>query len=258
MEKNIIIILIFIIVLIICFFILNNSRKDKSNNNNQIENYSQDLINFTFNVITLHNLDRLLNLSEQEKILPNIQINKFNAIRGIELNQDKLIQDKILTTDFKYPSIKRSNEIGCYLSHLELLKSLKNSTAKYHIILEDDFKFVQSTDFLLMLNNAISQTKFNSFDIIFLGWNSSDLNSEKVSWSENLIKFKPTNSFYGTYAYMVNSNSLDKIINLISQIDMPIDTKYNVLYSANKLDLYWLNPTVIEPNFGLTSTILSN
>ena len=260
MGKNIIIILIFIIVLIICFFILNNSSKDKINTT-QIENYSPDLINlknFTFNVITLHNPDRLTNISEQEKILPNIQINKFNAIRGIELNQDKLIQDKILTTDFKYPSTKRSNEIGCYLSHLELLKSLKNSPASSHIILEDDFKFVPTTDFILSINNVISQTKYNSFDIIFLGWNSSVLNSEKVPWSENLIKFKPTNSFYGTYAYMVNSNSLDKIINLISQIDMPIDTKYNVLYSANKLDLYWINPIVVEPNFGLASTILSN
>ena len=102
MRKNIIIILIFIIVLIICFFILNNSSKDKINTT-QIENYSIDLINltnFTFNVITLHNPDRLTNINEQEKILPNIQINKFNAIRGKELNQDKLIQDKILTTDF--------------------------------------------------------------------------------------------------------------------------------------------------------------
>ena len=121
-----IIILIFIIVLIICFFILNNYTKDKINYH-QIENYSPDLINlknFTFNVITLHNHDRLTNISEQEKILVNIQINKFNAIRGIELNQDKLVEDKILSTNFKYPSAKRSNEIGCYLSHLELLKSL--------------------------------------------------------------------------------------------------------------------------------------
>ena len=93
--------------------------------------------------------------NEQEKILPNIQINKFNAIRGKELNQDKLIQDKILTTDFKYPSTKRSNEIGCYLSHLELLKSLKNSPASSHIILEDDFKFVPTTDFILSINNVI-------------------------------------------------------------------------------------------------------
>jgi GR25 family glycosyltransferase involved in LPS biosynthesis len=237
-----------------------------------LENYSIDRIDLTglsFNVITLYNPDRLLNISEQEKILPNIQINKFNGISGNKINQDKLVQDGILTNNFKYPNIKRSNEIGCYLSHLELLKSLKNSPAKYHIILEDDFKFIPGTDFLLEIYNGISQTKFhsnsnsnsksnsNSFDIIFLGWDSSGSNSEKVSWSKNLIKFTPINSFYGTHAYMVNSNSLDKIIDLISNIDMSIDTKYNVLYSLNKLDFYWLNPVIIEPNFGLVSTILS-
>lgn len=252
----IIFIFIFIIVLLMCLLIFNTNNNKV--NQNKIENYSTELPDFTFNVITLYNPDRLLNISEQEKILPNIKINKFNAIRGNTLNHDKLIQDKILTNDFWYPDSKRSNEIGCYLSHLELLKSLKKSSAKYHIVFEDDFKFISNTDFLAMINNAISQTKFNSFDIIFLGWNSSGNNSEKIIWSSNLIKFVPTNSFYGTYAYIVNSNSLDKIINQISQVDMPIDTKYNVLYTSGKLDLYWLNPIAIEPNFGLTSTILSD
>lgn len=254
MEKKIILFMVLIIFLL-CFFISNG-------NFIKLCNYPVDLINlnnFSFNVITLYNPDRLLNISEQEKILPNIKINKFNAIRGIELNQDKLVKNKILSTKFKSSSIKRSNEIGCYLSHLELLKSFLKSPAKYHIVFEDDFKFVLSTDFISMLNNAISQTKYNSFDIIFLGWDlSNKKNSEKIPWSKNLFKFKPNNSFYGTYAYMVNSNSLDKIINLISQIDMPIDTKYNVLYLENKLDLYWLNPVVIEPNFSLESTILTN
>ena len=263
MKKNIIIILI--IVLIICFLTFNNNLNKL--NHNKIENYSNDsndsndltnLTNFSFNVITLYNPDRILNISEQEKILPNIKINKFNAIKGKELNLDKLVENKFLTNNFKYPSVKRHNEIGCYLSHLELLKSLKNYPENYHIILEDDFKFIPGTDFLLSINNAINQTKINSFDIIFLGWNSSDNNSEKVYWSDNLIKFVPNNSFYGTYAYIVNSNSLDKIINLISQVDMPIDIKYNLLYLSNKLDLYWINPIVIEPNFGLISTILSD
>ena len=247
----------------VCFIIFNTNPGKNKINYAKLENYSTSLPNqinlneFSFNVITLHNPDRLSNISEQEKILPNIKINKFNAIRGSTLNQDKLVQDNILTNDFKYPNSKRSNEIGCYLSHLELLKSLKNSPGKYHIVLEDDFKFIPGTDFLLQVSNAITQTKYNSFDIIFLGWNLSGSDTKKVSWSENLIKFVPTNSFYGTYAYMVNSNSLDKIINLITQVDMPIDTKYNVLYSSNKLDCYWLNLVVIEPNFGLTSTILS-
>jgi GR25 family glycosyltransferase involved in LPS biosynthesis len=257
MKKNIIIILIIIIVLILCIYILNNYSNDKINTN-QIKNYTEDLKNFSFNVITLYNPDRLFNISEQEKILPHIKINKFNAIKGIELNQDELVINKILNKNFKYPSLKRSNEIGCYLSHLELLRSLKKSSAKYHIVFEDDFKFILDTDFLLMIKNAINQTKFNSFDIIFLGWNISDNNSERIIWSKNLIKFNLNNLFYGNHAYMVNSNSLDKIINLISEIDMPIDTKYNVLYSSNKLDFYWINPIIIEPNYGLISTILSN
>lgn len=252
MKINLII--IFITILLLCFFIL-NCNQIKLNYNQ--ENYSEDLDKFSFNVITLYTPDRLLNISEQEKILPNIKINKFRAIKGENLEQEKLVKEQILTNNFVEPTLKRLNEIGCYLSHLELLKSLKNSSAEYHIILEDDFKFVLNTNFLSMLNNAINQTKINSFDIIFLGWNLSDDNIEKIYWSDNLVKFKPNNIFNGTYAYMVNSNSIDKIIKLISKVDMPIDTKYNVLYSLNELDLYWLNPVIIEPNYNLKSTILS-
>ena len=253
MENNLIIILIFIIVLIICFFFLNFE--------------SNNLEKFTFNAITLHNPDRLENIKAQEKIIPNLQINKFNAIKGIDLNQNELLKNNILSNDFKFDSTKRSNEIGCYLSHLELLKSLRKSSKKYHIILEDDFQFVPDTNFLQIVNNATNQlnTNSNTFDIIFLGWNLSrtesgsglESESEKITWSENLIKLKATNSFYGTYGYMVNSNSLNKIIDLISQVDMPIDIKYNSLHSLDKLNLYWLNPIVIEPNFGLNSTILT-
>ena len=37
---------------------------------------------------------------------------------------------------------------------------------------------------------------------------------------------------------------------------MPIDSKYNKLYLEKKLDIYWTNPVIVEPNFSLPSTIL--
>ena len=216
-----------------------------------------DLSDLSFNVITLNNHDRLVNILEQESILPNISIAKFNAINGKDLNQNDLIEKQILSPQFSFQNAKRSNEIACYLSHMNLLKSLKNSPAKYHIILEDDFKFIWGTNFLSSVYKSIEETS-GLFDIIFLGWETPYTNeSEQIYWSENIFKFAQNNLFYGTYGYMVNSNSIDKIINLISIIQMPIDTKFNQLYSLNQLNLYWLKNPVIEPNYALTSTILS-
>jgi len=246
--RNNIYLFVLILLLICCIFYINKS-------SNQIEN--MNLINMiSFNVITLSNPERLLNIKEQESIL-NIKMNKFNAINGRQLNQDELVKNKILDINFKLDVNKRANEIGCYQSHLNLLKSLKNTNSKYHIILEDDFNLVSGTNFMETVNLIISQTIIYSFDIIFLGWNNENKSSYEY-FSPNLYWFNNVNNFYGAYGYLVNSNSLDKIINLISFIDMPIDNKYKILYLEKKLNIYWSNIILIEPNYALPSTILSN
>lgn len=241
------ILIIIIILSLFLLFINNNSNKlENMNLNNQL----------SFNVITLFNLERLKNIEEQENIL-DIKINKFDGIKGIKINQDELIKNKILDINFKFDSIKRANEIGCYQSHLNLLKSLKNSNSNYHVVLEDDFKFVSGTNFIETVNKILAQTQMYSFDIIFLGWTNENESSYKY-FSPNLYWFDNLDNFYGTYGYLVNSNSLDKIINLINFVDMPIDIKYKSLYLDKKLNMYWSSVKLIEPNYLLPSTILTN
>jgi GR25 family glycosyltransferase involved in LPS biosynthesis len=258
MRNNIYFFVFIISIICYIFFIYNKC-------SNQIENMNFINMNFknmnfkniiSFNVITLSNPERLLNIEEQESIL-NIKIDKFDAINGNQINQDELVKNKILDIKFKLDVNKRVNEIGCYQSHLNLLKSLKNKNSKYHIIFEDDFKFVSGTNFIETVNKIISQTTIYSFDIIFLGWNNENKSSYEY-FSSNLYWFNNVDNFYGTYGYLVNSNSLDKIIDLISFIDMQIDNKYKILYFEKKLNIYWSNIILIEPNYALPSTILSN
>lgn len=243
MKTKIFILSFIIIIFFICLNMFNTEKYTNIYNNN-----------ISWNVITLNYPERLSNIITQEKLL-NITINKFNAINGKYINQDNLIELRILDPHFKFSNTKRANEIGCYQSHLELLKSLKESKFKYHVILEDDFKFTNSLETLNQIDNIISQTMFYSFDIIFIGWTNEN-KSSYAYFSDNLYKFNTNTNFYGTYGYIVNSNSLDKIINLLSWIDMPIDLKYNQLYKENKLDMYWINPIIVEPNYNLPSTIV--
>jgi GR25 family glycosyltransferase involved in LPS biosynthesis len=98
----------------------------------------------------------------------DIKINRFNGIKGNNINQDELAENKILDINFKFNSIKRSNEIGCYQSHLNLLKSLKNSNLNYHVVLEDDFKFISGTNFMEIIEKILAETKIYSFDIFKL------------------------------------------------------------------------------------------
>jgi GR25 family glycosyltransferase involved in LPS biosynthesis len=250
MELYKIYLFVIIIIIIISIFFLYENFHIKKIENINLNNH------LSFNVITLSNQERLKNIEEQENIL-DIKINKFDGVKGIKINQDELVKNKILDINFKFDSIKRSNEIGCYQSHLNLLKSLKNSNLHYHIILEDDFKFILGTNFIETVNKILEQTQIYSFDIIFLGWTNENESSYKY-FSPNLYWFDNLNNFSGTYGYIVNQKSIDKIIDLISFIDMPIDEKYKSLYINKKLNIYWSSVKLIEPNYLLPSTILTN
>lgn len=229
-----------------------------------ISNNSFDYFNLFFiksnileyHVITLRNIDRIENIKKQEKIF-NININIFEAIKGVLIDQDKLVIDNILDPIFKYPSIKRSNEIGCYMSHLTLLKNIKNNnlnSCNYFIILEDDFEII-NPDFKLIINNALLQIP-NDFDLLFLGYPTIINETTNLNYSINLYEFNNKNNIYAAYAYLINKNNINKIIENISYIDMPIDMKYQELGYKNKLKIFFIYPKIFDTNYGFKSTIL--
>lgn len=207
-------------------------------------------------VITLKNIDRIKNIKRQEENI-NININIFEAIKGVLINQEELINNNILDPIFKYPTIKRSNEIGCYMSHLTLLKKIKNNNinqSNYSVILEDDFEIINS-DFQMIINDALLQIPDN-FDILFLGYPVIIDESTNLNYSTNLYEFNNKNNIYGAYAYLINNNNIDKIVENIEYIDMPIDIKYQELGYKSKLNIFFINPKIIDTNLGFASTIV--
>jgi GR25 family glycosyltransferase involved in LPS biosynthesis len=196
------------------------------------------------------------NIKKQEEIF-NININIFEAIKGVSINQEELINNNILNPIFRYPTIKRSNEIACYMSHLTLLKNIKNNNidkSDYSIILEDDFQII-NLDFQIIINDALLQIP-NNFDILFLGYPIIIDESTNLIFSTNLYEFNNKNNIYGAYAYLINNNNIDKIIENIEYIDMPIDIKYQELGYKNKLNIFFINPKIINTNLEFTSTIV--
>lgn len=243
--------IILLIILTLIDLILNKS--------NYFNIFSTQLNIIKYYVITLRNINRMENIKKQEKIF-NININIFEAIKGVSINQEELINNNILNPIFKYPTIKRSNEIGCYMSHLTLLKNIKNiknnniDQSNYSVILEDDFEIINS-DFQIIINDALLQIP-NNFDILFLGYPVIIDESTNLNYSTNLYEFNNKNNIYGAYAYLINNNNIDKIIKNIEYIDMPIDIKYQELGYKNKLNIFFINPKIIDTNFGFASTIV--
>jgi glycosyl transferase family 25 len=208
-----------------------------------------------FYVITLGKPERLQNIKDQEEKIKN-KINIFNAVNGSKLDINDLKEKNILANENNLSEnySHKVGEIGCYLSHLNIYKKIKEDNRKgYTIIFEDDF-VVKSDNLIDDIKKAIDllDSKNINFDFLFLG-NLNDNHSKNISG--NLYYFDKNENLYGTHAYIVNNKNIDKIINNLNIIKKPIDNAIQDL-SINKLfNTIVMYPNLVIQNEKLRSTI---
>jgi len=240
-NKYIILILILFLVAILLFSLYFSNLEHYSNN---IDVY----------VISLKTPDRLENIKKQtEKMKKNIEI--FDATRGDKLDIDDLIRKGILSEKYKDGDVKVKREIGCYMSHKLLYNKIKEmGNPGYTIILEDDF-VVKIENIMDEINSSIDKLKSKriDFDLLFLG-NLNNIHGEPII--DNIYYDDINTPLLCTHAYMVNNNSIDKIINETKLIDEPIDWKLNNLSKNNKLKMLVLYPTLVDQ--GGAGTIIND
>lgn len=235
--KYLISILLIIIVIIFTFF------KPKSNIELFDSSYILDLY-----VITLGNKERLENIELQQKKINN-KIDIFPAVNGKKSDINELKKKYNIKNDKL-----RLAEIGCYLSHLNIYKKIKQDNKKgYTIIFEDDF-LVNSDNLLYEVKKIITilNKKNIDFDIIFLG---NFRNNHGKNIQDNIYNIDYGNSLSGTYGYVVNNKNINKIINKTNQIDRPIDTKIQDLSYKKIFKSILIHPYLIVHNNKINSTI---
>ena len=243
--KNIYIILFLLLFLIIIIFI--------SVFYFHLENYINEN-NLDIYVISLKTPDRLENIKKQsEKIHKNINI--FDATRGDKLDIDDLIKKGIVSDIYKDSDIVKKREIGCYMSHIMLYNKIKElEHPGYTLILEDDF-VVKSDNLMDEINIIIDKLKNmnKDFDMLYLG-NFRSVYGEHII--DNVYYNDKTQQLLCTHAYIVNNNSINKVINLTNKINKPIDHVLDELSKTNQLTIMVLYPTIIDQ--GGAGTIIND
>jgi GR25 family glycosyltransferase involved in LPS biosynthesis len=265
--------------ILIYFFIkkykVKNWRNENFQNNNKkiyTDFIIKELNNITFNplfmsendiklyVISLKHSNRLLHIdNERKKIKEPIFI--FDAVKGDDLILEDLLKENILSESFYGKDLvlkkqkKRFREVGCYLSHLFIYNYIKKyDINKYTIIFEDDFSIVID-NFIQKVNESIKI--FNDlkidFDILLLG-NIKMNNGKKLS--NDIYYINHNMILWGTHAYLINNESINKIFSNTMIIDKPIDIKLKNLDKNNKLKIFVLYPTIVNQNIALPSTIV--
>lgn len=237
MNTNIKIILFILFLIFIINVCLSRDNKETFNESN-INMY----------VISLKHQDRLDNIQKQKDKI-NKDINIFEAVRGDFIDFSNIKNEYSIGGRFTEltQSIKHTDKrvLGCYLSHLNLLKKIKQENQSgYTVIFEDDFNII-SNNFIEsiynILNNIAKQK--NTFDMIFLGNTYSNKGDNII---ENIYDIDVNTNLYGTHAYLINNKNIDKIINNINHIDEPIDVRYEYLGKNKILDIYVVYPVVVN------------
>ncbi len=199
--------------------------------------------------------DRLQNIKTQEE-KAKIKINLFEAVNGSQLDIPQLQKDGLVKkkwSTYRYNSAQTpegkqkviNGEIGCYMSHMNLLKKISESEYDgWTIVFEDDF--LLESNFKEELDKILENIKDNQeIDIIYLGSLNQD-DCKNGVYKDNLCH--PVNP-WGTQGYMVNKRSASKIYNLIKFIDREIDIKYRDLMNKKKINGLIVVPTLVKQNY---------
>lgn len=171
-----------------------------------------------------------------------LSFTRFKGMDGRRLNRNDLVKRKIITK--KFNQIATPGEIGCAMSHVTLWELAKQSKKPYVIVFEDDIMIQENLGWHLhQLSHYINH---DHFDLLLLG---RDQGTQKAC---QLNKLKPhmchfyrTNIFPkqepsrfetrkiitppysgGTFAYVINTKSIAKLIKAHHPINNIADREY--------------------------------
>jgi glycosyl transferase family 25 len=228
---------IFLLCILFIFLIIMLFANNMSNNHENFENDNE----IDYYVIHLKDssVERKENIINNEKILGK-KINFFDAIYGknVDLNNLKIF-DRNINFNFKYEYIA---EIGCYLSHLMLIKKCMEHEKKYTVIFEDDF-VLEDKNIHEKINKILNNV--NDFDIIFLG-NLNDNYDINKKICENIYEKNNNISLIGAHGYIINNRNINKFYNKLTNIDKPIDRKFEQIINENIIKGYVHYPSLVS------------
>jgi GR25 family glycosyltransferase involved in LPS biosynthesis len=230
---NYVISILLIIIVIIYIFFYPKLTVELFNNTDTLDLY----------VITLGKEERITNIEKQQRKINN-KIKIFNAVNGKKLDYNKLIASNIISDDKKLSKKydQKMGQIGCYLSHLNIYKKIKNDNKSgFTVIFEDDF-LINTPDLKNEIKKSINTLKNKNidFDFIFLG---NLRNNHGKNIKDNLYYLDKNTNLYGTHGYLINNNKIDKIINNLSRIYTTIDDS---IQDLSYEDIF--NTIVVYPN----------
>ncbi len=142
----------------------------------------------------------------------NLDVTRFSAVNGKLYNE-------------KYPLLN-AGEIGCFMSHLQIIEDAKNKNYTSILIFEDDVDLIQ--DFTSTFSSYVKQINFE-WDFLYLGGNHVQ---NPFLISKNILRVVETRS---THAYAIHQRAFNKILNHNQLFSLPLDLFYTKYFQSDSL-----------------------
>ena len=213
--------------------------------------------------IYIPNIDEVENFLETTKYIP-IDYSKINGIESINwinldrspdraIKNEKLLShvlipnNRISAVDGKKEDLSKykrfgisNNEIGCTLSHIKAINSLKDSSGEYFMICEDDISFDNLKYFNESLEDIIKDSP--EFDILLIfNNNPHEFDLELYQkWNRNIA---------GAVAYIISKKGINKFINQVAKYSNGNFQLYKPIERSDLFIYKYLNTIVYKYNF---------
>lgn len=199
--------------------------------------------------------DRFRNMKERLKA-QNIEAERFCAIYGGEISwNDPEYKDFSMNC----PKGQELNlgEIGCFMSHREIYKKIKQEGWKKTLILEDDAIFCEG--FEEIFNKLYSDLP--DYDMLYLGqWNydkgviggDTKALKEKVSEVGNIGLYKAERCWL-THAYAVDNSIIDILLSNTKDLYDSVDRVLSDIQETHKLKTFAIYPSIVNQDLTASS-----
>lgn len=212
-----------------------------------------NLTHVIFVISLKRSLERRAKVSE---ILQDVNFEFFDAIDGKALTSDQsAMVEKYIIPD----TLKNPGQIGCFLSHVNLWKLIKNKKLQYCLVMEDDIvkKTAESFEDILEIPKL---EKIQGFDIIYIGhcYEKKAEDLQKVESNSMLTIYKSDNPLC-THAYIISQAGVIKLLDYMEsrRFDMPIDMVMSQAIKDKSITCYSVYPTLVDQD-NIVPSIISD
>jgi GR25 family glycosyltransferase involved in LPS biosynthesis len=183
------------------------------------------------------------------------KVEAFQGVIGNDLNRSRIssLYSKLLFSNINIPLTKRTR-LAIAISHILIWEKIKD-LGRGILILEDDV--IAPLNLKDSLEQIIEENPFE-WDILFLGYSGK----LKGLTKDNYLLASPGNfpdTNHGMFAYLVNPNSVKKLIRLctpirrVQHIDWLIRSKYSLSSDKNRISAVYYVPNLIRHNNSIKS-----